>query len=372
MSDSHRANSGSLNATLLSVNMEIDDDDEDVIEAVFSISNEAAIPRGGLTPIIETTSGERFAAIEGVESLGPGKEKNFDFQFILEEGEWTFKLEGMEIGPFAADFEFKAAEGRRLKSTMGSSFFTGAFDTGLGDFGQVRERELIDSSKVVMTQYSAEDVTGGGTKISASEASDLLSQASEVSTGMTTSSGDSAREAPIIQSTQMRDAPMTSLSRTEDPLLAHTDSSPAKREAPSLVSEERVATESIPLPTATAPEPEPEPQVEPEPVVDPLFAPLPNATVAPPTPPAAPPTPPAAPPPTPPAAPPPTPPLAPPTGPPAGPPSGPPGPPSGPPGPPSGPPGPPSGPPGPPSGPPSGPPAGPPSGPPASPPASQD
>ena len=60
---------------------------------------------------------------------------------------------------------------KEISNSIGSSLFSGAFDMSLGDFGQVRERELIDSSNVAMTSYSAENVTGGGTKILVNEES---------------------------------------------------------------------------------------------------------------------------------------------------------------------------------------------------------
>ncbi len=56
----HTTRSGALVATILSVKMEIDDDDRDVIEAHVEISNEATIPMGQLEAVVETTEGTSF------------------------------------------------------------------------------------------------------------------------------------------------------------------------------------------------------------------------------------------------------------------------------------------------------------------------
>ena len=365
MSVATTGSSDSLQAEVVNIKMDINDDDEDVIIATVSITNEAPFPMGGLDVSVITNLGAKHYSKEGVTSLGPGIQRDWTFEFPLDSGEWTFVLsgssEGIKMGPFAFDFEYSATQGRKLSSNIGSSLFTGAFDQSLGDFGKVKEREMIDSSKVVLTSYSAENSRGGETLIK--------TNLDKLSTGLTSSSGDDAREAPILNANPVREAPLSQPSRTEDPLLAHAPSSASVRESP--VGEDATPSESdsIPLPEAK-----------------PLAAP-PTTPAGPPSPPSGPPTPPPGPPsgpPTPPPGPPsgpPSPPSGPPTpppGPPSGPPTPPPGPPSGPPtpppGPPSGPPaGPPTPPPGPPSGPPTpppGPPSGPPSGPPGPPPGS--
>ena len=325
MSVATTGSSGSLQAEVINIKMDINDDDEDVVIATVSITNEAPVPMGGLEVAVVTNTGAKHLSQEGVTSLGPGIQRDWTFEFPLDSGEWTFVLNGsssdIKMGPFAYDFEYSVTQGRTLSSNIGSSLFSGAFDDNLSDFGNIKEREMIDPTKVVMTSYSAENSEGGDTLIK----TDL----DKLSTGLTSTSASTAREAPILNPNPVRDAPLSQPSRTEDPLLAHAPSSDSVREAP--------------LPPAGPPTP----------------------PAGPPTPPAGPPTPPAGPP-TPPAGPP-TPPAGP-TGPPSGPPtppSGPPTPPAGPPTPPAGPTGPPSGPPTPPSGPPAGPPAGPP-GPPAS------
>ena len=314
--------SGSLQAEVINIKMDINDDDEDVIIATVSITNEAPVPMGGLDVAIITNTGAKYHSQEGVTSLGPGIQRDWTFEFPLDSGEWTFMLSGssaeIKMGPYDYDFEYSATQGRKLSSNIGSSLFSGAFDLNLSDFGNVKEREMIDPSKVVLTSYSAENTEGGDTLIK----TDLEEQ----SGGLTTTSASNARDAPMLNPNPVREAPLTQVSRTEDPLLAHASNSDSVREAP--------------VTTAATP----------------------------PTPPSGPPMPPTSPPSGPP---------SPPTGPPAGPPSGPPMPPTSPPspptGPPAGPPSPPTGPPSPPTGPPSGPPSpptGPPSGPPAGPPIS--
>ena len=304
MSVSTTGSSGSLQAEVINIKMDINDDDEDVIIATVSITNEAPVPMGGLDVAVITNTGAKHLSQEGVTSLGPGIQRDWTFEFPLDSGEWTFVLKGssdeIKMGPYAYDFEYSVTQGRKLSSNIGSSLFSGAFDQDLGDFGNVKEREMIDPTKVVLTSYSAENSEGGETLIKTDK--DLLS------TGLTSTSGSEAREAPILNANPVREAPLSQPSRTEDPLLAHAPSSASVREAP-------------PTPPAGPPTP---PTGPPTPPPGP-----PTPPAGPPTPPPGPPTPPAGPP-TPPAGPP-TPPPGPPTGPPAGPPAGPPGPPAGPP-----------------------------------------
>ena len=140
---------------------------------------------------------------------------------------------------------------------MGSSLFAGAFGDDLEDFGNVREREVIDPSKVVMTSYSAENSRGGDTLIKA----DL----DKLSTGMTSTSGLDARSAPILNSNPVREAPMSQSSRTNDPLLAHNSSSSSMRESPMLPSQrdEAAAQAPDPLLAPITPKPKPKPPVDP-------------------------------------------------------------------------------------------------------------
>ena len=322
MSVATTGSSGSLQAEVMDIRMDINDDDEDVVIAKVSITNEAPVPMGGLDVAVITHLGAKHHSQEGVTSLGPGIQRDWTFDFPLDSGEWTFVLTGssceIKIGPFAFDFEYSATQGRKLSSNIGSSLFTGAFDLSLGDFGNVKEREMIDSSKVVLTSYSAENSMGGETSIKA--------DIGKLSTGLTSTSGEQAREAPILNTNPVREAPLSQPSRTEDPLLAHNPSSSSVRESP--VAPAAPAVDLLaPLTPPTPPAPVATPEV---------------ASTPPLSPPSGPPTPPSGSPTGPPG--PPTPPSGPPT-PPSGPPTGPPGPPTPPSGPPTPPPGPPSGPP---------------------------
>ena len=322
MSVATTGSSGSLQAEVMDIRMDINDDDEDVVIAKVSITNEAPVPMGGLDVAVITHLGAKHHSQEGVTSLGPGIQRDWTFEFPLDSGEWTFVLTGssceIKIGPFAFDFEYSATQGRKLSSNIGSSLFTGAFDLSLGDFGNVKEREMIDSSKVVLTSYSAENSMGGETSIKA--------DIGKLSTGLTSTSGEQAREAPILNTNLVREAPLSQPSRTEDPLLAHNPSSSSVRESP--VAPAAPAVDLLaPLTPPTPPAPVATPEV---------------ASTPPLSPPSGPPTPPSGSPTGPPG--PPTPPSGPPT-PPSGPPTGPPGPPTPPSGPPTPPPGPPSGPP---------------------------
>ena len=208
--------SGSLEANLVSVQMDINDDDEDVVIAVISVSNEAPVPMGGLDVSIITSAGNKFDSEEGVSSLGPGVEREWTFEFPISTGQWTFILDGngdeIKLGSFDADFEFELQKGRKLASTIGSSLFTGAFTDNLADFGQVKEREMINPNLVQMSSYAAENAEGGDTLIKA----DL----SKLSTGMTSTSAEGAHDAPILNANPIREAPMAQPSRTDDPLLS--------------------------------------------------------------------------------------------------------------------------------------------------------
>ena len=169
MTRAHSNKSGVLDAHLVSVKMDIDDDDEDVVIAIICVANEGTTPVGNLDVSIISDKGAKYTSEEGITSLGPGVERNWTFEFQQSSGEWTFSLKSEEgdlnIGPFDCEFEFQAPAGRKLGNAIGSSLFSGAFDSDLGNFGQVQEKELIDSSQVVLTSYVAENMEGGGTKI---------------------------------------------------------------------------------------------------------------------------------------------------------------------------------------------------------------
>ena len=191
MAEQLTARSGALIATVISVKMEIDDDDRDVIEAEIEVSNEAGIPMGQLEPVVETTEGSMFHSIDPISSIGPGLSRFFIFNFSLPGGEWTFKLwhetaggrKSLDLGPYHSEFELtKQDVGRKPKTTMGEGLFGGAFNMGMGDFGNVSERGFIDSTSMELVDYEAEHDAGGGTKInvSSSEGGNLSNLSTEV------------------------------------------------------------------------------------------------------------------------------------------------------------------------------------------------
>ena len=357
MAEELTVRSGALIATVISVKMEIDDDDRDVIEAEIEVSNEAGIPMGQLEPVVETTEGSTFHSLDPISSIGPGLSRLFIFNFSLPGGEWTFKLwhetaggrKSLDLGPYHSEYELKKKEiGRQPKTSMGEGLFGGAFNMGMDDFGNISERGFIDSTNIELVEYEAEHDAGGGTKINVSSAEEgSLSNLSTVAEEPTSSS---LTDSPPAQPFPMNQA------------LNAINSAPS--------SPPSGAPSGPPTPPAVPPEGAPSSAPSGPPDVPPSGAPSgppSGAPSGPPTPPAGPPTPPATPPATPPEEAPSSASSGPPDGPPTGAPSGPPtGAPSGPPsGAPSGPPS--SAPSGPPDGPPSGPqsdsPASPPSGP---------
>ncbi|MBT6645184.1 MAG: hypothetical protein HOB52_05220, partial [Euryarchaeota archaeon] len=187
MEREHSLKSGPLRATLILAEMDIDDDDLDAIHLCVSVENESAIPMGGLVATVKTSTGIMIEPTSGVTSIGPGLSREYVFDFHIDEGEWTFVIEHdgaggrkkLDLGPYDFDFEFTANISRKMSNAMGSSMFEGAFDMNLGDFGSVSERELIDRSAVILTDYEAEDSLGGETKISIETTSSIPAANSE-------------------------------------------------------------------------------------------------------------------------------------------------------------------------------------------------
>jgi hypothetical protein len=157
--------------------MEIDDDDEDIIMVVVELTNESAIPVGGLSAALVSDKGQRFDPIDGISSIGPGLTRQFKFEASLDSGEWTFEFNGgghnISLGPYAADFEFQADMGRKMGNAIGSSLFSGAFDNHLDDFGSTEERGIIDAESIAMTSYFGENSEGGSTKVVLGESSNV-------------------------------------------------------------------------------------------------------------------------------------------------------------------------------------------------------
>ena len=174
MSESHFGRSGALIARLISVSMEIDDDDRDVINVLVEVSNEASIPMGQLEPLIETSEGTSFTPTDAITSIGPGLSRTFEFNFSIMGGDWNFRLwhnsvggrRSIDIGPHHSEFTLKKADPTRTpKSSMGEGLFGGAFDLGMDTFGSTSERELIDSRHIDLVEYEAEHDEGGSTRI---------------------------------------------------------------------------------------------------------------------------------------------------------------------------------------------------------------
>jgi len=180
MSDQHSQRAASLEARLTDVKMEIDDDDEDVILVMVNLTNEAAIPMGGLNINITTSDGQKVSPKEGITSLGPGVSRSFTFEFPLDNGQWTFTTSGngkkISLGPYEADFTYLEQAGRKLSNAIGSNLFTGAFTEHLGDFGNTEEKEIIDSSSIVLTTYHGENAEGGATKINVGAVAEIESE----------------------------------------------------------------------------------------------------------------------------------------------------------------------------------------------------
>ena len=251
MSDDHSARAGSLNAQLTSVKMEIDDDDEDIIQVVVDVVNESSIPIGGLQAVLVDAKGGRYEATEGISSIGPGLTRQFKFEAHIHTGTWTFEFNGggqtMKLGPYEADFEYTAEQGRMLGNAIGSSLFSGAFDNHLGDFGHTEERGIIDASSVVMTSYVGENMEGGATKV-------LRGDAAEEEDGPRTPPWAQASPEP---------APHTSLEPSA-PAVDLTPLTPRTPSPPSLESQAAAEPAADPLltaltPVSATPEQEPEP-----------------------------------------------------------------------------------------------------------------
>ena len=175
MSDEHFTRASPIECRLISASMEIDDDDEDVIQVTVEISNEAAMPMGGLDIFIQTSDNKKVESSEGISSLGPGLTRKFTFEFPLQSGNWTFMLRSptveADLGPYDDDFTYQAEKGRVYNNAIGSGMFTDAFTSDLDDFGNVEERGLIDASSIKMTSYFGENSAGGSTAITAASVS---------------------------------------------------------------------------------------------------------------------------------------------------------------------------------------------------------
>ncbi|MDE0858474.1 MAG: hypothetical protein OSA38_07910, partial [Candidatus Poseidoniaceae archaeon] len=256
MGDEHNARTASLEARLTSVKMEIDDDDEDVLFVTIDMTNEAAIPIGGLSAYITTSSGQKIEALTAITSLGPGLTRTFTFEFPLDTGTWTYTLSGsdqtLSLGPYEAHFNYEAEEGRTFGNAIGSSLFSGAFDANLDSFGQVQEKELIDASTVVMTSYQGENAVGGATKVKRG------------SSEKKPSGEEGPRKPPWAASEPKTSTPdpLSAPLGHPDPLLAPLSPTPAPT---AVLEDEPIDLLALTLPPSVAEAvPEPQPIAEPE------------------------------------------------------------------------------------------------------------
>ena len=112
MSDEHNIVVGDLEIELISIQADINDDDEDILIVVTAITNESPMPQGDLDVYIETNSGSKCYSKEGITSLGPGLQRNWSFEFVLMSGNWSFHLNSNQgkgsMGPFSFYFEYNA------------------------------------------------------------------------------------------------------------------------------------------------------------------------------------------------------------------------------------------------------------------------
>ena len=249
MTEEHFTKASPIECRLMSVVMEIDDDDEDVIQVAIDVANESAIPVGGLDIFIQTSDNKKVESEEGISSLGPGLTRTFSFEFPLSSGNWTFMLRSptivADLGPYEHDFTYQAKKGRVFNNAIGSGMFTDAFTSEFGEFGSVEERGVIDAAEIKLTSYYGENAEGGSTAISVGDASETPEE-------------DAARTPPWEKSSNVLSAPLTPKPVIETPPIAKeaTPSSDilsfSKNLAPAAkeeVSKPNTAASPPPLPT---------------------------------------------------------------------------------------------------------------------------
>ena len=154
MSDEQIGRSNSLLAELLSVVLDVDDDDRDIIRVVIAITNESAVPISNIESSIDTIGKGSFTPERSISSIGPGLTRNFHFVLGDDLGHWVFNLnhgtgasrDTLEIGPIRADLrigemleEEVELAGSSLGGGIGGGMIADVFSDALGDFGKVRE-----------------------------------------------------------------------------------------------------------------------------------------------------------------------------------------------------------------------------------------
>jgi len=296
MSDEHTGRSNSLLAELLSVVLDVDDDDRDIIRVVIAITNESAVPISNIESSIDTIGKGNYTAARSVSSIGPGLTRNFHFVLGEDLGHWVFNLshgngpskETLELGPIRADLrigemleEEVELAGASIGGGIGGGLIADVFSDALGDFGKVRETIEIQMEFEATPEMSSREAETEdeiirntppqtqlkpATSVSKSwedapstpppkpsmsppprppmgETSpplmsdpllspDILAKISSPSSGMTSKSEESARAPPPIQQNRVHEAPPTSPGRVSPPVNAHSTTSPSVREAP--------------------------------------------------------------------------------------------------------------------------------------------
>ena len=154
MSDEQKGRSNSLLAELLSVVLDVDDDDRDIIRVVIAITNESAVPISNIESSIDTIGKGSYTAERSVSSIGPGLTRNFHFVLGSDMGHWVFNLshgsgpnkDSLELGPIKSDLrigemleEEVELAGSSLGGGIGGGLIADVFSEALGDFGNLRE-----------------------------------------------------------------------------------------------------------------------------------------------------------------------------------------------------------------------------------------
>jgi hypothetical protein len=173
MSDELVGRSNSLLAELLSVVLDVDDDDRDIIRVIIAITNESAVPISKIESSIDTIGKGSYAAERSVSSIGPGLTRNFHFTLGEEPGHWVFNLshgsdpskETLEIGPIRADLrigetleEEVELAGASIGGGVGGGMIADVFSEALDNFGKVRETIEIQMEFEGTPETSSRDV----------------------------------------------------------------------------------------------------------------------------------------------------------------------------------------------------------------------
>ena len=150
MSDELNGRSNSLLAELISVVLDVDDDDRDIIRVVIAVTNESAIPISNIDSTIDTIGQGSYSPERSVSSIGPGLTRNFHFVLGEDLGHWVFNLshgtgikkDTLEIGPIRADLrigdtfqEETELAGSSVGGGVGGGLIADVFSEALGDFG---------------------------------------------------------------------------------------------------------------------------------------------------------------------------------------------------------------------------------------------